>query len=114
MLDQLLSKTLQVEQTIQSIRNDNQVNQLHCIGVEYIFVDISLSKLEGMMMTVNEVLGKILARQFTLQRDLNRVEVTCREISTSEDSNNKFQALNHLYGIHTEDYIQVMLVSPRK
>lgn len=92
--EQLMSKTYQVSTSIQAIRNEIEKSNSQSIGVDVL-------KLESMMDTVTDVIKKLSSRASVLKRDYERVE-------SFEQSESNLTSLEHLWMIHTDDYIPEM------
>ncbi|KAJ3270043.1 hypothetical protein HDV01_000591 [Terramyces sp. JEL0728] len=97
--EHLMVKTSQLVETMQDIKLGSDSDALRMTGID-------IPKLQNLLNSVKEVIQKVEARQINFERDAIKVESVCREIeSYSPASNQKFQAIEHLYRIHVDEYI---------
>ncbi|KAJ3254343.1 hypothetical protein HK103_007225 [Boothiomyces macroporosus] len=97
--EHLMVKTSQLVETMQDIKLGSDSDALKMTGID-------IPKLQNLLNSVKEVIQKVEARQINFERDAIKVENVCRELQTYSDANSqKFQAIEHLYRIHLDEYI---------
>ncbi|KAI8853000.1 hypothetical protein BC829DRAFT_430285 [Chytridium lagenaria] len=98
--EQLVRKSVGLADTVRSIKmgTDSEVSQL---------INIDFEKLGVLVNGVAERVQKIDARRQLFERDFSRVEASLRDAERSPlQASERFQALDHLFDIHREEYLQ--------
>ncbi|KAJ8322990.1 oligomeric, coiled-coil, peripheral membrane protein [Batrachochytrium dendrobatidis] len=98
--DELVDKVQSISVTMNDVRAGARIDQLEP-------EDFDLSKLDPLLDIVRKLVGQIESRQNILERDFTRVETILADISNGPDdqAGDRFEALEHLYKIHFEEYI---------
>ncbi|KAI8924046.1 hypothetical protein BC831DRAFT_467737 [Entophlyctis helioformis] len=100
--DQLVARTAQLQELVNHARSEaiDELDQN----------DYDAARLESLIGIGQDIVSRMEARQLVLERDLLRVEAALADMraNPSPESEDRFQALQHLYDIHCTEYIPEM------
>ncbi|KAJ3050793.1 oligomeric, coiled-coil, peripheral membrane protein, partial [Rhizophlyctis rosea] len=99
--EQLVQKTQKMADRVKGIRSGTE-------GVGS-GVGVDFPKLESLLQSARECVGKIEGREQVLGRDLTRVQTTLTSTPPTTTPTEKLTAVHHLLAIHREEYLPDLL-----